>query len=137
MLAAYSFDRFRSRDDEDPPPAEIGSLTLLVGDAEREPARPPPGARRVAAEAANRARDLQNLPANALTPQALAERAAEIAAEHDAVDGRVLDREAIAAARHGRPRRRLAGDRGRAAADRDPLRRRRLRAAHRAWSARR
>ena len=56
----------------------------------------------VAAEAANRARTLQNLPANELTPAALAERATEIAAAHERVEVEVLDREAIAAARDGR-----------------------------------
>ena len=63
----------------------------------------------MAAEAANRARTLQNLPSNELTPAALAARAEEIAAEHDGLEVEVLGREAIAAAGHGRPGRGLAG----------------------------
>ena len=54
---------------------------------------------RVAAESANAARDLQNLPANVVTPSFLAERAGEIAAEHEALEIELLDREAIVA--HG------------------------------------
>ena len=101
VLAAYEFDRFRSRGDDDTPPVRVADLTLLVGDADREPAEAAARRASVAATAANRARDLQNLPSNALTPQALAERAAEVAAEHDAVTVEVLDREAIAAAGMG------------------------------------
>jgi leucyl aminopeptidase len=55
----------------------------------------------VAAAAANRARDLQNLPANELTPVALAERAEQIASAHENVTAEILDREAIAAAGMG------------------------------------
>ena len=46
VLAAYSFDRYRSRDDDGPTAGRVGSLTLLVGDAEREPAERPRGAPR-------------------------------------------------------------------------------------------
>ncbi len=52
---------------------------------------------RVAAEAANAARELQNLPSNFATPSFLAERAAEIADEHEALEVELLDREAIVA----------------------------------------
>ena len=82
ILASYSFDRFKSSRDEDEAPTAIESLTLLeAGDAERivEIAR-------TASEAANRARDLQNLPANVLNPEHFAERAREIAAAHEAVE---------------------------------------------------
>ena len=65
----------------------------------RSPRRP--RSRVTAAEAANRARDLQNLPANVLTPEALAARAEEIAAAHERVEVEVLDREAIAERRLG------------------------------------
>ena len=50
-------------------------------------------AARVAAEAANRARELQSLPANELRPESLAERAREIADANDAISVEVLDRE--------------------------------------------
>ena len=75
VLAAYRFDRFRRRDDDDRADRASARLTLLV--ARRASASRPrrPRARLGRGEAANRARDLQNLPANVLTPQALAERA--------------------------------------------------------------
>ena len=50
------------------------------------------GIARVAAEAANRARDLQNMPANVADPAYLADRAREIAAAHASVEVEVLDR---------------------------------------------
>ncbi|GIK76888.1 MAG: putative cytosol aminopeptidase [Actinomycetes bacterium] len=84
ILAGYRFDRFK-RDDEDGPEARVGALTLLGAvdpEGRAETAR-------VAAEAANRARDLQNLPANVADPAYLAARAGEIA-EHGAVELEVL-----------------------------------------------
>ena len=47
------------------------------------------------AVAANAARDLQNLPSNVATPTFLAERASEIADQHEALEVELLDREAI------------------------------------------
>jgi leucyl aminopeptidase len=85
ILGGYRFDRFKRGDDDDPP-ARIGALTLLG-------AADPGGCAevaRVAAEAANRARDLQNLPANVADPAYVAARAGEIAAEHEAVELEVL-----------------------------------------------
>ncbi|HEX2128081.1 MAG TPA: M17 family peptidase N-terminal domain-containing protein, partial [Solirubrobacterales bacterium] len=93
-LAAYRFDHYRSADPDDPPPAKLERLTLLGHADVEEEAR----ASLVAAAAANRARDLQNLPSNALTPERLAARAEEIAAAHDTVTVDVLDREMIRAA---------------------------------------
>ncbi len=91
ILASYRFDRYKTDDDDSPPPVELLVLHAADGDlaAAAETAR-------VAAEAANRARDLQNLPSNVLTPSYLAERASEIAASHDKVEVEVLDREQIA-----------------------------------------
>ena len=43
---------------------------------------------RVVPRAANRARDLQNLPSNVATPSYLAERAREIAVQHDSLSSR-------------------------------------------------
>ena len=51
----------------------------------------------MAARAANSARDLQNLPSNFATPTFLAERAGEIADEHESLELELFDREAIAA----------------------------------------
>src|SRR5918992_77121 len=90
LLKLYSFDRFKSSGDEDGGDG-LESLEVAgdgVEDAEVVRAR-------VASEAANAARDLQNLPANVATPSFLADRAAEIAAEHEALEVELLDREAI------------------------------------------
>ena len=91
LLNLYSFDRFKSS----PENGENGIESLEVtgeavdeGEVERA---------RIAAGAANAARDLQNLPANVATPSFLADRAAEIAAEHDTLEVELLDREAIVA----------------------------------------
>jgi leucyl aminopeptidase len=86
ILAAYRFDRFKSGDGDDSPRLE--SLTL-VGPAELGDAAE---VARVAAEAQNRARDLQNTPANVATPTFLAERAEEIAAGSDALSTETLGR---------------------------------------------
>ena len=84
-LASYRFDRFRTRDEDESRP-ELERLTLagpdsLVGAAETA---------RVVAEAQNRARELQNLPANVATPAFLAARAEEIAAASDSVSAEIL-----------------------------------------------
>jgi leucyl aminopeptidase len=67
-------------------------LTLLAADGVAEAAE----AARVCSEAQNRARDLQNTPANVATPSFLAARAEEIAAA-EAVSVEVLGREEIEA----------------------------------------
>jgi leucyl aminopeptidase len=94
ILAGYRFDRYRSRDDDDPPP-RLERLVLATGAEQREAIANESAVAMVAAEAANRARELQDLPANVLTPEALAARAQEIAAAHERVEVEVLDREAI------------------------------------------
>ena len=96
ILGAYRFERFKSGDPDDSAPT-LNSLTLLAtaelaGAAE---------AARVAAEAANRARDLQSTPANVATPAFLAARAEEIAAGNEAVTVEVLGREEIVAKKMG------------------------------------
>jgi leucyl aminopeptidase len=85
-MASFRFDRFRSRDPDDPEPPELESLTL-VGESELSAAAE---AALVAAEAANRARELQSLPSNLKTPAFLAERAEEIAAAHEGLTVEVL-----------------------------------------------
>jgi leucyl aminopeptidase len=97
ILGSYRFDRFRSKDSEDPPPPGIESLTLLGPDSLATPAE----AARVCAEAQNRARDLQSLPSNVATPTYLAERAAEIAGAHDTISVEVFGRKEIAAKKMG------------------------------------
>jgi leucyl aminopeptidase len=93
LLALYSFDRFRSAPEDDGGKARLESLEVTgdsvdPDDLERA---------HVASDAANAARDLQNLPSNVATPTFLAERAAEISAEHETLEVELLDREAIVA----------------------------------------
>jgi leucyl aminopeptidase len=86
VLASYRFDRFKSGNGDDSP--QLGSLTL-VGLAEAAEAAEQA---RIAAEAQNRARDLQSTPANFATPTDLAKRAEEIAAGSDAIGVEVFGR---------------------------------------------
>jgi leucyl aminopeptidase len=86
LLRLYSFDRFKSKDDDND--NGVQSLDVVGPEGEVERAR-------LAAEAQNRARDLQNLPANVATPTFLAERAAEIAAQHDSLEIELIDRDGI------------------------------------------
>jgi leucyl aminopeptidase len=101
ILAGYRFDRYRSRDADAAPPPALERLVLATGAGEREAVVRESGIAGVVAEAANRARELQNLPANVVTPAALAARAEELAAAAELVEVEVLDREAIAAAGMG------------------------------------
>ena len=90
LLKLYSFDRFKSQsgDDSDDGVESLEVCGEAVDGHEVEGGR-------VAGVAANAARDLQNLPANVATPTFLAERAREIADEHEALEVELLDREAI------------------------------------------
>ncbi len=91
ILGAYSFDRFRKTDADEP--AGPQSLTLLAAEGVAAAAE----AARIGAEAQNRARDLQSTPANFATPSFLAERAEQIAAGSEAISADILGREEIAA----------------------------------------
>ncbi|MGH3101033.1 MAG: leucyl aminopeptidase family protein, partial [Thermoleophilia bacterium] len=89
LLRLYAFDRFKSKrgdGDDGIESLEIAGPAVDEGEVERAG---------VAAAAANAARDLQNLPANELTPAALAARAREIAAAHDSVEVEVFGRDQI------------------------------------------
>jgi leucyl aminopeptidase len=91
LLKLYSFDRFKSSHDDDA--ASVETLELAgeaISQTELELGR-------VAAEAANDARDLQNLPSNVGTPSFLADRAVEIADRHEALEAELLDRDQIVA----------------------------------------
>jgi leucyl aminopeptidase len=90
LLKLYDFDRFKSSNNDDGGGIEALEIAGAADEAEIDAAR-------VAAEAANAARDLQNLPSNVATPTFLAERAGEIADEYDELELELLDREAIAA----------------------------------------
>jgi len=91
LLRLYTFDRFKS--DREGSEEGLESLELAgvsSDDAELQRAR-------ISAESANAARDLQNLPSNVATPAFLADRAVEIAEEHDTLEVELFDREAIVA----------------------------------------
>ena len=96
ILASYRFDRFKSKTEDDENGDDGGKRLesiSLVGDPELGESVE---AARVTAEAANRARELQDLPANVLTPTYLADRARALAEEHDSLSYEVLGREEIA-----------------------------------------
>jgi leucyl aminopeptidase len=96
ILASFRFDRYKSRDPDDPPPPRLERLLISAPEAAGDLADPVATAR-ISAEAANRARELQALPANVVTPSYLASRAREIAESHENVDVEVLGREEIEA----------------------------------------
>jgi leucyl aminopeptidase len=92
LLKLYSFNRFKSKSNDNGN-GGVESLEIAgegVDSDEVERAR-------IAAVAANAARDLQNLPANVATPSFLADRASEIADQHEALELELLDRDAIVA----------------------------------------
>jgi len=94
ILASYRFDRFKSPEGEERPP-ELEALTIAIaGELSEELARAAEVSR-VASEAANRARELQQLPSNVVTPSYLAGRAEALASEHGALSVEVLGREEI------------------------------------------
>ena len=97
ILASFRFDGFRDSGGEAGRP-RLERLDLLTTDRGIEPAVQ---VARAAAEAENRARELQSLPANRATPEYLAERALELAREHDSIEVDVLDRAGIEAAGMG------------------------------------
>jgi leucyl aminopeptidase len=93
LLADYRFDRYKARsgdDEEDGAGAQDGIGELVLSDHDDRGAAA--DAATIVAEAVNRARDLQNTPANDMTPAALAERARAVAAEADHVTTEVHDR---------------------------------------------
>jgi len=96
VLAGYRFDRFRSEPDE-PPPVRLDRVVLATSPGGREAVAAEAGIALAVAAAANRARELQDTPANELTPAALAARAEEIAAGDERIGLEVLDRAAIVA----------------------------------------
>ncbi len=95
VLASFRFDRFKSRDSDDPPPARLERLVLAVAGG-AEGIEPAVAAARVSSEAANRARELQALPSNVVTPSYLADRAQEIADGHQALSATILGRAEVA-----------------------------------------
>jgi leucyl aminopeptidase len=89
VLASFRLDRFKSRRPDEPEPAKLERLVVAAGDGSEglvEAAR----MAQVTARAANRARELQGLPSNVVTPSYLADRAREIASEHPPVTVEVM-----------------------------------------------
>jgi leucyl aminopeptidase len=78
LMAAYRFTAFKTGGDDDG--GEDGLEALIVSDHEDRTAAVERAV--VVTEAVNAARDLQNTPANHLTPTALGRRALALAAEH-------------------------------------------------------
>ena len=97
LLAAYEYRAHKSDDDDGPRIDELVVSAHHDTSAEVERAA-------VATEAANAARDLQNAPANELTPSALADRARRAHGRRSRGLGPRRDR----GGRHGRVRRRRA-----------------------------
>ena len=92
LLKLYKFDRFKSsKENGDEPAGSLESLELS-GDGVAEEAVE---RARIAADAQNAARDLQNLPGNVATPTFLAERAGEIADDFDRLEVELLDLDGI------------------------------------------
>ena len=92
ILGSYRFDRFKGGGEDDEGP-RLETLTVL-GPAELAGAVE---TARIYSEAANRARDLQETPANFARPEDLAARAQEIAAGSDKVTVEIFDGDAIRA----------------------------------------
>jgi leucyl aminopeptidase len=97
MLADYSFDSYKSqpkeKPDADSKPKRLEGL-VLTGDGDlKEIVRDAEGV----SEAVNEARDLQNRPANDLTPSALAEHARKLGGEIEHLSVEVEGRAGIAA----------------------------------------
>jgi leucyl aminopeptidase len=89
VLSAYRFERYKAKT-----PDDAGRLKSLSVSDHDDRARAIAAAA-VVARATNLARDLQNAPANDMTPQALAARAQELAAEEQGVSCEVLGRDQI------------------------------------------
>ncbi len=94
VLRSYRFDRFKSRDPEDPAPPTLERLVVAAGGSATDLAEAAEVAH-IAAEAANRARELQDLPSNVVTPTYLADRAREIAATQESLSVDVLGRDQL------------------------------------------
>jgi leucyl aminopeptidase len=96
VLGAYRFERYKARaaDDE---PRGFGLLCISDHDDRAKAV----AAAAIVAHATNAARDLQNTPANDMTPQALTARAQELAGSEQGVSCEVLGRDGIVAAGMG------------------------------------
>ncbi len=95
VLVGYRFERYKAKDAEN----GNGLKSLCISD--HDDRAKAIAAASIVAHAANAARDLQNTPANDMTPQALAARARELADAEQGVSCEVLGRDEIVAAGMG------------------------------------
>ncbi len=100
VLADYRFDSFKSPPperpgQEEPPPRRLDRLTVSSAESSQEELQALAARAELVAAAANAARDLQNRPANDLTPSALGEYAKALAAEIPALSAEVEGRAQI------------------------------------------
>jgi leucyl aminopeptidase len=93
ILASYRFDRYKSKKNGDEDDSKSLEEITLIGDGGLAEAVE---TARVATDAENYARELQDLPSNVVTPSYLAGRATAIAEEHPSVTAEVLGRKQIA-----------------------------------------
>ncbi len=92
ILASYRFERFHTADDEAKPGA-VERLALVASEgADADALAAEARFARASAVGANRARELQDLPANILNPTYLADRARQIAVAFEPVAVDVIDR---------------------------------------------
>src|SRR3954454_3716168 len=98
VMGAYDFRMWKSKGDDDDD--ESDGVAELIVSAHHDVAGPVETGR-VVGESVNLTRDLQNRPANDLTPTALAERARGVAANHDTLTLEVMGRVDIEAAGMG------------------------------------
>jgi len=96
-FAAFEFDRYKSGADGREAPPSLKAVEINTGLDIADMVR----VGEVVANAGNRARYLQSLPANVATPEYLAGRAREISEANEKVAVEVLDRAAIVAAGMG------------------------------------
>jgi leucyl aminopeptidase len=97
MLADYRFDRYKSKDPNEDDKRRVEELELIAGEELGEPV----AQAALIAEAQNDARDLQNLPSNALTPTRLAEHAQLRASEIDGLQAEIHGPDSIAELKMG------------------------------------
>jgi leucyl aminopeptidase len=99
VLADYRFDRYRSTppEAEDATPKHLQKLILSAPSAGAEELERTVREAAILAESVNAARDLQNRPANDLTPSALAEHARALANEIEGLSVETEGREGILA----------------------------------------
>jgi leucyl aminopeptidase len=95
LMAAYRFEAFKSSRTSGDDDAAGGIEELVVSDHSDQSDAVARAA--IVAEAVNAARDLQNTPANAMTPTALGRRAQELAAAHATLTCEVEGRDGIVA----------------------------------------